>query len=183
MKLTLIAALMIIGAAQTQAADDFRNKLAKDCLILQKNELKKTKLDFAKKKIFIVYYSHTYCSVCKKYTKFLNGWYEDEAKKFPQAQMIFATRGDDTRKGLTAYIKNSEIKYPALDEKYYVAADIKNTADPHPFYSDADMGVPRIRFFDETGKELSVKKYVKNIYDSTWIYDLSKMLKKLKNQA
>ena len=60
-------------------------------------------------------------------------------------------------------------------------ADIDQKEDVHPFYSDADMGVPRIRFFDMEGQEIPVRDHVKSVYDADeTIKGLSKLLAKLK---
>lgn len=135
---------------------------------------------FSDTKIFVVYYSHTLCGGCKVVTKSLNSWYSTEASKFPQFQLVYATRGDETREKLTEYTTNSKIKFPILDEKFYMIADIEN-GEAHPFYSDCDMGVPRFRFYSSDGKELPIKKYVDDIYDAEGqVNDFSGLLLKLK---
>lgn len=163
-----------------KADKTFKGQLAEQCLILKDDRLEKFKGDFAEAKIFAVYYSHTYCGSCKPYTKFLNEWYKKEVSKFPGVQLVFATRGDRSRKMLTNYVKKYEIKYPVLDEKYHVEADITGVEATHAFYSDADMGVPRIRYYNEKGEEISIKKHVKSVYspDET-IMEISKLIPKI----
>lgn len=180
----ILAGSTVAAEAGPEAAEEkngFADVLPAQCLVMKDGELVKFEGDFAGKKLLAVYYSHTMCGSCKVYTKFLNSWYKGEAAKFPGVQLLFATRGDGTRAELTKYVRHSEIRYPVLDEKYYVQADVEDAEDPHPFYSDADMGVPRIRFFHLTGKEIPVGKHVESIYDGDeTIKGLSALLAKLK---
>ena len=174
-----ILILMLIFSGQIFATE-FTKKLETQVLVLKDKKLAKAKVDFSKKEIFVVYYSHSGCGPCVPYTKMLNEWYKKNNKS--TYQLIFATRGDNTRDTLTKYIVKSKITYPIMDEKFHVNADIKNT-ESHVFYADADMGVPRLRFFDKEGNELYINKYVKSVYDPKEVFPrLSEILKALQRK-
>ena len=160
-------------------ATDFTKKLEGEVLFLKKDQLEKGKADFGSKEIFVVYYSHSGCGPCVPFTKKLNEWYKTNNKTDSKVQLIFATRGDETPEKLRRYIYKSKIQYPIMDVKFHVDADINNKA-AHQFYEDADMGVPRLRFFDKNGFEIYIKKHVKSIYDMKEVYSkLDEILKKI----
>lgn len=160
--------ILILTALHIQAAD-FTKELEKQLLVMKDSKLEQAGVDLSGKQLFVVYYSNRDCGICVQYTKMLNDWFKKKAPEMSKVQIIFATRGEENRDLLTKYILKSKIEYPVLDEKHFVEADIDGTGS-HPFYMDADMGVPRLRFFDRNGKEISIKKHVKSIYDPKEVF-------------
>lgn len=160
-------------------ATEFTDKLQNEVLMLKKDKLEKTKMDFSGKEIFVVYYSHSTCGPCVPHTKKLNEWFKANNKTDAKFQLIFATRGDETPEKLRKYIYKSNIEYPVMDVKFHVEADIESK-EAHPFYEDADMGVPRLRFFDKDGFEIYINKHVKDVYDAGEVISkLNDILKKI----
>ena len=173
-----ILALMLFLSGSVFASE-FTEKLEGEVFLLKKEKLEKTKVDFATKEIFVVYYSHSGCGPCIPFTKKLNEWYKANNKTDSKVQLIFATRGDNTPETLRRYIYKSKIQFPIIDVKFHVEADIQSK-EAHPFYEDADMGVPRLRFFDKNGFEIYINKYVKSVYDMKEVYSkLDEILKKI----
>lgn len=146
-------------SAQTQkeAADpaDFateaalKSSLARDCYVLKEGKLCKVSADaFAKTRVFVVYYSHIYCGVCVPVTEKLNNW------KVPAGvSVLLGYRDDADNAALAAYLKKSGIHFPAIDTKY-IRIRRTHQGVMHPFYSDADEGAPRFRFFRADGSEI-----------------------------
>lgn len=158
-----VLAIMLILSGH-MFATEFTKNLEGEVFLLKKDKLEKTKMDFTSKEIFVVYYSHSACGPCIPYTKKLNEWFKTNDTSESKVQLIFATRGDETPEKLRKYIYKSKIQYPIIDVKFHVEADIE-AKEAHSFYEDADMGVPRLRFFDKNGHEVYINKLVKSIYD------------------
>jgi len=172
----LVLMLLLSGHA---FATEFTKKLEGEVFFLKKDKLAKEKADFSSKEIFVVYYSHSGCGPCIPFTKKLNEWYKANNKTDSKVQLIFATRGDGTPEELRRYVYKSKIQYPVIDPKFHVEADIKNK-EAHQFYEDADMGVPRLRFFDKNGLEIYIHKHVKSVYDMKEVFSkLDEILKKV----
>lgn len=163
-KLILAVVLALSPLCGIHAGEDFATKLAKDCYVLKDDKLENIPTNsFQSTKLFIVYYSHIHCSVCPPVTKKLNDWRE-QIKDRKDISLVFATRGENNNKELVVYLKKSEIKFPALDTKYYVNS-VNGTGEEHSFYADADEGVPRFRFFLPKGDEINLKDHgVTNVY-------------------
>jgi len=123
---------------------------------------------FRETKVFVVYYSHRFCGLCIPVTKALNTWFQTN-RQHKEVSLIFATRLEENNEALTDYLKQSGIRFPALDTKHFRHYQ-ESRANPegaaHPFYSDFDDGVPRFRFFYPDGREIDPREHgEKNIYE------------------
>jgi nucleoredoxin len=157
------------SASLPKADKEFGEKTASDCYILLDGKLSPIpKNSFAKTRLYVVYYSHTDCSGCAPVTSTINMWRADAAPR-AEVSLIFATRGDDTNDKLVRYLQKSKIVYPAIDSMHYRRRDGEN---PHPFYADADDGVPFVRMFDGSGQRIDLRKHgVKDMYNAQSIAD------------
>jgi len=134
----------------------------KDCRVLADGVLRPLREDaFERTKVFVVYYSHRHCGPCIPVTGALNAWF-DKNKQRDDVSLIFATRLEDNNAALADYLKESGIRFPALDAKHfrrYRERMANMTLTPHPFYADFDDGVPRLRFFHRDGREIDPRKH------------------------
>ena len=164
-KLMFAAVLAVAPVCGLHADPEFATQLAKDCYVLKNDQLERIPTNsFQNTKLYIVYYSHIWCSKCPAVTKPLNVWRE-KIKDRQDISLVFATRGENNNQELVAYLNKSEIRFPALDTKYY-SHYVEGIGEDHRFYADADDGVPRFRFFNTQGNEINPKDYgFTNVYE------------------
>lgn len=134
----------------------------KDCRVLADGVLRPLPEDaFERTKVFVVYYSHRHCGACLPVTEALGAWFENN-KQRDDVSLLFATRLEQTNEALAGYLKQSGIRFPALDTKHFrrYRERVANMAQPpHPFYADFNDGVPRFRFFHPDGREIDPRRH------------------------
>jgi hypothetical protein len=162
MAAAVLAAVPLCGL---HAEPEFATQLARDCYVLKNDQLEPLSTNaFQNARLYIVYYSHIWCSQCPAVTKPLNVWRE-KIKDRQDIRLVFATRGENNNDELLTYLKKAQIKFAALDARHY-AKYVQGNGEDHPFYEDADDGVPRFRFFNAQGNELNPRDYgFTNVYE------------------
>lgn len=155
--LALIIALFLTVAGSIlplRAAASIAESLVRDCYVLKDGALRPIPSNtFAQTRLYVVYYSHRFCSPCIPVTEELTRWYSTRGRR-PDVSLVFATLGERTEDQLLGYLKKSKILFPALHPRCHFAADGKFIVGIHPFYPDGYGAVPLFRFYRADGSEI-----------------------------
>lgn len=129
--------LLVLGLS-VNAASDLKGKLESK---LVDTSGKKVKKDYLKsKKMYVFYFSASWCGPCKAFTPQLNKWYKSANK---EAFELILASADRDKSSMLKYMKKSKMTFPGLPPK-----DVKSTG----VVKFAARGIPFIAVVDASGK-------------------------------